>query len=121
MRDGSSDHRGRPNPTTSRGVTIDWGPYRNDAYVFCSSRLPAVIGRAETGGGWEAYRLDLISPPGASQSVTNLYNHVCNNGVDMEAEGAAERLGYRSVQADEDGDFLIPLASPEAIFEHLGR
>jgi hypothetical protein len=120
-RDGSSDHSGGSYPASSRGVKIDWGPYSKDGYVFCSSRLPAVIDRAETGAGWEAYRLDVISPSGASQSVTNLYNHVCNNGVDMEAEGAAERLGYRPVQADASGDFTIPLASPEAIFDHLGR
>jgi hypothetical protein len=120
MRDGGSKDTERADRNSSRGVKIDWGPYQNDQYVFCSTRLPAVISPAEAGGGWEAYRLDLLSPSGASQAVTNLYNHVCNNGVDMEAEGAAERRGYRSVQADETGDFLLPLTSPEAIFDHLG-
>jgi hypothetical protein len=120
MRDGGSDDTDRADRNSSRGVKIDWGPYRNDEYVFCSTRLPAVISRAEGGAGWDAYRIDLLSPSGASQYVTNVYSHVCHSGVDMEAEGAGERLGYRRVQAGDSGDYVIRLSSPDAIFDHQG-
>lgn len=120
MRDGGSEDTDRPDRNSSRGVKIDWGAYRNDEYVFCSRRLPAVISLTE-GGIWTAYRIDMLSPSGASQYVTNVYSHVCHTGEDVEAEGAAERLGYRSVQADDSGDFEFRLSSPEAIFDRLGR
>ncbi len=118
IRDGGSEDTNRRDRNSARGVKIDWGPYRNNDYVFCSTRLPAVIGPGESGVGWDAYRIDPLSPSGASQAVTNLYNHVCHTGVDMEDEGAAERLGYRRYEGQ---DYSFSLSSPEAIFGQPAR
>lgn len=119
MRDGSSRRRGdAASPRSSRGVDIDWGEYEKDEYVFCSSRLPAMISTAEGGGGWEALRLDLTMSSGATEYITNVYGHVCHPDGELNSEGAAERLGYRRYEGQ---DHTIRLSAPEAIFGHLGR
>lgn len=120
MRDGGSKDDDRPNRASPRGLNVDWGPYRNDEYVFCSTLHPAVISPAEGGNGFEAYRIDLLLSAGATEYVTNVYSHVCHTGVDMEAEGAPEGLGYTRFEADDAEDYVTRLSSPEAIFDQLG-
>jgi len=117
MRSGSSDHRDNAYPQSSRGVKIDWSPFSEDEHLFCSTRLPAWIARGES-GGWEADRVDLLLSAGATEYMHNLYGHVCHPDGDLEAEGAAERLGYRRYEGEETS---FALTSPEAIFDRLGR
>jgi len=50
--------------------------------------------------------------------VTAVYMHVCHPDGSLNREGAAERLGYRSVEGE---DRTYRLSSPEAIFERLER
>jgi len=119
MREGSSSH---PNdqdaPRSARGVRIDWGEYENDTYLFCSTRLPAVLNRNEDSGGWEAYQLDLLTGGVPEESLATLYAHVCHPDGGLEGDGAAARLGYTD-RGGRDGAFQ--LRRPEEIFERVGR
>ena len=112
MRNGGSQHPG-DYPESSRGVAIDWGPVDSDTHVFCSTKMPAIISRGEN-GGWEGYRIDPTMSMGATESINRLYAHVCHNGQDIDAEGAAERLGY--TRAPEDAP-EIQVTSPEQLFD----
>jgi hypothetical protein len=117
VREGSSVSRGdRPHPTSSRGVKIDWSGPATDQYVFCSTKLPAMISGSD--GAYEAIRLDLIQWGVPSEFNMQVYSHVCHNGDDILAEGKAARAGYRSTQGQEQ---VISLTRPEAIFDHIGH
>jgi len=120
MRDGSSSHPGgRDTPTSSRGVRIDWSPYDRNTYVFCSTQWPAIISPAEGGTGWDAYRIDLLMSAGATEYVTQQYLTVCHPDGALNAEGAAERAGYRRVGDDEPRQ--LRLGAPEEMFDRAVR
>ena len=117
VREGSSVSRGDgPHPTSSRGVKIEWSGPATDQYVFCSTKLPAMISGSD--GAYEATRLDLIRWGNPSEYNMRVYSHVCHNGEDILAQGAAARAGYRSTDGQEP---VIALTRPEAIFEHIGH
>jgi hypothetical protein len=118
-REGGSNHAMSADaPQSSRGVRIAWGPYSNDAYVFCSRELPAVITRAQD-GSYEVLRLDLISGGVPEEFLRTQYGHVCHQVGELDGDGAVERLGYRPLRDGEEREFT--LRSPEAIFDRLGR
>ena len=117
-REGGSEHAMSADaPRSSRGVRIEWGPYE-EAYVFCSREMPAIMGQLEN-GSYEAQELDLINGGVPEEFMATQYGHVCHPDGEMSGDGAAERLGYRSVRDREDRTFT--LASPEAIFDRLRR
>ena len=118
-REGGSDHAMSADaPQSSRGVQISWGPYSNDAYVFCSRELPAVITLAAD-GSYEVLRLDVVSGGVPEEFMRTQYGHVCHPGGEVNSEGAVARLGYRPLRDGEEREFT--LGSPEAIFDRLGR
>jgi hypothetical protein len=111
VRWGSSSHPdGRMPNDRSRNVPIAWRPEIEEVYLYCTSRLPALIEREED-GSWQAARMDLVGTAGAMESSASLYAAVCHPGEDWRGEGFAARHGYRSV----DGDFFIPLRRPDDI------
>lgn len=114
LRDGESDSGSGPHPTSSRGVKIEWTGEVSDQYVFCSTKLPAIITGGE--GSYEAQRLDLIQWGNPSEYNMKVYSHVCHNGEDILAQGKAARAGYRSIEGQEPN---IALTRPEAIFDHI--
>jgi hypothetical protein len=117
IREGSSVSRGdRPHPTSSRGVKIDWTGEATDQFVFCSTKLPAMI--TGSAGAYEATRLNLIQWGVPSEYNLRVYSHVCHHGENILAEGAAQRAGYRST---DDHAPVISLTRPEAIFDHIGH
>ena len=117
-REGGSDHAMSADaPQSSRGVRIQWGPY-DEAYVFCSRELPAVLGQTRN-GNYEVQLLGLINGGVPEEFMATQYGHVCHPDGGMQGDGAAERLGYRPL---ENGEIRIfALRSPEAIFDRLGR
>jgi hypothetical protein len=117
IREGESTHANDADaPRSSRGVRITWQPYDDNSYMFCSRKLPAMISRADD-GSFEAHRMNLIDGGVPEEVITTQYTHVCHPGGQLNGEGAAARLGYRSPTGERE----FTLRNPEDIFARLPR
>lgn len=91
-------------------TTIHWNKTPHDVYVYCSTKLPAVIMRVD--GAWQVDVLDFVTGvPGILEDSQQLYGSACHEG-DSQFPTDAEALGY-SVIPDDRQDVVI--SKPEGI------
>jgi hypothetical protein len=109
MREGNSEQRPGRYPRSSHGVHIQWEEVNGDTYVFCSTRLPAVIYKG--GDVVSVTSVDPGNPDVPTDAVTAIYNHVCHHGVQM-TPARARRLGYHGGRVEG-----LELQRPEDIFD----
>jgi hypothetical protein len=92
---------------------IRWNREPHPLFIFCSSRLPAVI--LPDRGHLQVDILDFVAgPPPFEESSASLYARACHPGEDWSAPGFAARHGYRAQNADRE----IALSRPEDIFAY---
>ena len=92
--------------------TVSWEKAPHDVFVFCSTKLPAVIVR--DGNGWQVDVLDFVSgPPDVEMSSATTYSTTCH-GQDMLSSSMAQQLGYSSIPEHEQN---ISVTAPLQIFD----
>ena len=93
---------------------IEWNDEPHEVFVFCSTRLPAVL--FEIDGGLQVDVLDFVEGnPGYLESSSNLYIATCHGRAALEETDFAARHGYRSPPPVRE----LELPRPEEIFDRL--
>ena len=96
-------------------ATVQWNARAHDVYVFCSTRLPAVM--LHTENGWQVDAIDFVAGvPGVLMSSAAIYARTCHGREFLEPEEAAG-LGYKALPEDVAE---VRVDRPEQIFEKAG-
>lgn len=92
---------------------VEWNAEPHQVWIFCSTRLPAVMVR--TGAGLQADVLNFVDgTPPVLESARRLYVYACHGREGDEIENFAAHFGYRAPPVEE-----LALARPEDIFDRL--
>lgn len=95
-------------------ANVTWDREPHSEWVFCSRRLPAVIGEGE-GGRYIADILNFREPvPRHLEPTQRLYVHVCHGPQGEDFADFAAHFRYRVPPLTE-----LDLGSPAEIFDHL--
>jgi len=92
---GTSLHSANQYPERFKaGQKIAWNGSAHDVYVFCSTRLPAVMMQAD--GAWQTDVLDFVNGvPSVLDSSAALYAQTCHSAADnYPSNGFAAKYGY---------------------------
>jgi hypothetical protein len=121
----ASDERGKlillqllggssPNDDNQNKPKITWNKSSHEVYIFCSTRLPAVM--MESGGELQVDVLDFWEGiPDIYESSANLYRETCHPGSEsISDEDLAKRYRY-SPSPDSD----ISITKPTEIFGYI--
>ena len=93
---------------------VEWNAQPHEAWIFCSTRLPAVM--IGTEAGLQADVLNFIDgTPPVLESARRLYVYSCHGPRSDDFEDFNARFGYREPPPIEE----LELARPEDIFDRL--
>jgi hypothetical protein len=110
--DGESSHPDDGYPSKfSDGLNISWSDAPYTTYVFCSTKIPAIISNYDS--AWRADIFDFEAVYGAQTSSANLYVRACHklpSGAWGQDDFVSEN-GYSSMTSTEQ----LVLANPEEI------
>lgn len=105
---------GGESPNDNKKPKIKWNKEPHEVYIFCSTRLPAVM--MASGGKLQVDVLDFWGGiPGVYESGANLYRETCHSGsADISDEEFARKFKY-SPSPESD----ITISKPTEIFGYV--
>ena len=92
---------------------VEWDRDPHEVWIFCSTRLPAVMIRIESGVQADVLNFVDGTPP-VQESARRVYVYACHGREGDEIANFAERFGYQVPPVEE-----LDLARPEDIFDRL--
>jgi hypothetical protein len=100
--------------STDEDAAVEWNKRRHDVFVFCSTKLPAVM--VDTPNGWQVDTLDFVNDvPGQLMASALIYASVCHNKYFLDPP-EAKALGYSALS---DDALEVHVERPEQIFERV--
>lgn len=104
------------NDDNQKKPKIKWNKSPHEVYIFCSTRLPAVM--MKSGGKLEVDVLDFWQGiPSIYQSSANLYRETCHSGSgNLSDEDLAKKFKY-SPSPESD----INISQPTEIFDYIKK